>query len=141
MIGNSRGIYNLTHLNCNCRVTYGIGPSDSDILTFAAEMQFSNMLADSAHGSIIFEVNYAEGMPHARKKAKESLWGSYMPRSSVVVLWSVVENRDKDEYRDLEMSFEVLRRNNEEYGEFEVYETGFGNFCVDSNAQDLIMFA
>ena len=65
MIGNSRGKDNLTHLNGNCCVTYGIGPSDSDILTFAAEMQFSNMLADKAHGSIVFEVNYPEGMGHA----------------------------------------------------------------------------
>ncbi|KAK3177077.1 hypothetical protein OEA41_008405 [Lepraria neglecta] len=51
----------------------------------------------SAHGSIVFEVNYTEGMPHARKKAKESLWGSDMPKSSVVVLWNVVENGDRDE--------------------------------------------
>ena len=29
--------------------------------------------------------------------------------SSVLVLWNVVENGDRDEYRDLEVSFEVLR--------------------------------
>ena len=109
MIGNSRGKDNLTHLNCNCCVTYGIGPSDSDILAFAAEMQFSNMLADKAHGSIVFEMSYAEGMPHARKKAREPLWGPCMSSSSVVVLWNVVENGDRDKYRDLEVSYEVLR--------------------------------
>ena len=141
MIGNSRGIDNLTHLNCNCCVTYGIGPSDSDILTFAAEVQFSNMLADSAHGSIFFEVNYAESMPHAREKAKESLWWSDMWRSSVVVLWNVVENGDRDKYRDSEVSFEGLRQNNKEYGELKVYETGVSNICVDSNTQDLAIFA
>ena len=72
-------------------------------------MKFSNMLADKAHGSIVIEVHYPEVMPHSRKKAKEPLWGSYMSRSSVVVLWNVVVKGERDEYRDLEVSFEVLR--------------------------------
>ena len=34
-----------------------------------------------------------------------------------------------------------MRRNGEEYGEIKVYETWVSNSCVDSNAQDLTIFA
>ena len=90
----------------------------------AADLQLSSYLElIASKGRIIFEVAYSEYIGHAREKAKRYLWESDFPRPSVVVLFDAVQKITHDEYRDLPVRFEILRRSTADAPELQTYES------------------
>ncbi|KAK4694290.1 hypothetical protein P7C71_g3270, partial [Lecanoromycetidae sp. Uapishka_2] len=75
-------------------------------------------------GGVIFEIAYSEDLGHARNKAKKLLIESGKPRPSVVVIFYFQQKGSKEEYQDVDLNFEVLRRHPTNQVELKCYEIG-----------------
>ena len=112
---------------------YKDDPEDSKKKDYAPDAQFSSQLHTRTmdKGGIIIEVAYSESLKHAKDKAVEYLW-SDEPRPSVVVIFIFKkETYDKD-YLTTTVNFEVHRRDEENEGGTETYETGVGSYQPQS---------
>ncbi|KAK4694289.1 hypothetical protein P7C71_g3271, partial [Lecanoromycetidae sp. Uapishka_2] len=63
-------------------------------------------------------------MEDAREKAEAYLLESDVPRPSVVVVFDFVEQETREEYRNIDVHFEVVRRDPGMQGAVKVYEKG-----------------
>lgn len=112
-------------MNTDANIAFAVGPNRSDVLTMALDIQFGSQLDDDpAKGGIIFEVAYAQEMEKAREKAEAYLFKSDILRPLVVVIFDFVEQRSREGYRNIEVYFEVLRRNAVREGDIAVHEKG-----------------
>ena len=93
-------------------------------MDLAADMQIGTFLNDNPQkAAIIIEVAYSESFKHAKAKAKEYLFAD-KPRPSVVVIFNYTQKQSVDEYRNIDLKFEVLRRHETIPGDLEVFEQG-----------------
>ena len=120
------GLNVLLHINANTPITYKINRSDNEPVDLAADMQIGTFLNDNPQiAGIIIEVAYSESFKYAKAKAKEYLF-SDIPRPSVVVIFNYTQKQSVDEYRNIDIKFEVLRRHETIPGDLEVFEQGVG---------------
>ena len=118
------GLNVLLDVNVNSLITYKIDSSDDKRADLAADMQIGTFLDnDSQKAGIIIEVAYSKSFKYARVKAKEYLFAD-KPRPSVVVIFNYTQKQSADEYRSMELKFEVLRRYETIPGDLEVFEQG-----------------
>ena len=118
------GLNVLLDVNVDSLTTYKADLSDDKKADFAADMQIGTYLDDdSQKPGIIIEVAYSESLKHAKAKAKEYLFAD-KPRPSVVVIFNYTQKQSADEYRNVELKFEVLRRHKTILGDLEVFERG-----------------
>ena len=118
------GLDILLDVNVNSLITYKADSSDNKRVDLAADMQIGTFLnSDSQKPGIIIEVAYSESFKHAKAKAKEYLFAD-KPRPSVVVIFNYTQKQSADEYRNVELKFEVLRRHKTIPGDLEVFEKG-----------------
>ncbi|KAL2052856.1 hypothetical protein ABVK25_006795 [Lepraria finkii] len=133
------GLNVLLDVNANTPITYKNALSDTKRVDLAADMQIGTFLNDySQRAAIIIEVAYSESFKHAKAKAKEYLFAD-IPRPSVVVIFNFTQKQSADEYRNMELKFEVLRRYETIPGDLEVFEQGYAwppeKVNVPSNTQ------
>jgi len=120
---DSLGLDSLIEKITDSNVTYQVGDGENKEVVFAADLQFSSSLATNpAKGGIIFEAAYSEHINHAREKAKQYLWDSDPPQPSVVVVF--IKKGTGEAYSDVELNFEVHRRDPGGNREIKVYEKG-----------------
>ena len=118
------GLNVLLDVNVDSLTTYKADLSDDKKADFAADMQIGTYLDDdSQKPGIIIEVAYSESLKHAKAKAKEYLFAD-KPRPSVVVIFNYTQKQSADEYRNIDLKFEVLRRHETIPGDLEVFEQG-----------------
>ncbi|KAK3169580.1 hypothetical protein OEA41_008964 [Lepraria neglecta] len=133
------GLDILLDVNVDSLVTYKADLSDNKRVDFAADIQIGTFLNDDPQKpGIIIEVAYSESFKHAKAKAKEYLFAD-KPRPSVVVIFNYAQKQSADEYRNVELKFEVLRRHETIPGDLEVFEQGYAwppaKVNVPSNTQ------
>ena len=117
------GLNVLLDVNVDSLTTYKVDSSD-DKKDLAADMQIGTFLNDNSQiAGIIIEVAYSESFKYAKAKAKEYLFAD-KPRPSVVVIFNYTQKQSADEYRNVELKFEVLRRHKTILGNLEVFEQG-----------------
>ena len=118
------GLNVLLDINFNTPITYKANLSDNEHVDLAADIQIGTCLDDqSQKAGIIIEVAYSESFKYAKVKAKEYLFAD-KPRPSVVVIFNYTQKQSADEYRNVELKFEVLRRHKTIPGDLEVFEQG-----------------
>ena len=118
------GLDILLDVNVDSLVTYKADLSDNKRVDFAADMQIGTFLNDDPQKpGIIIEVAYSESFKHAKAKAKEYLFAD-KPRPSVIVIFNYTQKQSADEYRNVELKFEVLRRHKTIPGDLKVFEQG-----------------
>ena len=118
------GLNVLLAIIANTPITYKANLSDNKRVDFAADMQIGTFLNDDPQKpGIIIEVAYSESFKHAKAKAKEYLFAD-KPRPSVVVIFNYTQKQSTNEYRNIELKFEVLRRHKTILGDLEVFEQG-----------------
>ena len=118
------GLNVLLSVIVNSLITYKINSSDNKKVDLAADMQIGTFLNDNPQkAGIIIEVAYSESFKHAKVKAKEYLFAD-KPRPSVIVIFNYTQKQSADEYRNMDLKFEVLRRHETILGDLEVFEEG-----------------
>ncbi|KAK3167939.1 hypothetical protein OEA41_004385 [Lepraria neglecta] len=114
--------------------TYKADLSDNKHADLAANMQIGTFLnGQPQKAGIIIEVAYSESFKHAKAKAKVYLFAD-KPRPSVVVIFNYAQKQSADEYRNIELKFEVLRRHETIPGDLEVFEQGYAWPPAKANA-------
>lgn len=90
----------------------------------APDLQFAAMLnKDRSIGGVIIEVTYSN-LKYAQEKAKRYLIEADKPRPSVVVVFNFEQNGSRADYHDVDLEFEVYRRNPADCEGIKVYEKG-----------------
>ena len=118
------GLNVLLAITANTPITYKADSSDNKHADLAADMQIGTFLNDQPQkAGIIIEVAYSESFKHTKAKAKEYLFAD-KPRLSVIVIFNYAQKQSTDEYRNMELKFEVLRRHKTIPGNLEVFEQG-----------------
>ena len=119
------GLDGLVDQNINEGTVFASGSRSSDMLVMAPDVHFTSAMVDNpAKGGIIFEMAYPQEAERVREKAKRFLIGSSVPRPSVVVIYDFVSRGSGQVVRDLEVHFEVLRRDPARPDRLKTYEKG-----------------
>ena len=118
------GLNLLLAVTVDSLITYKADLSDDKKADLAADIQIGTFLDDEPQkAGIIIEVAYSKSFKHTKAKAKEYLFAD-KPRPSVVVIFNYTQKQSADEYRNIELKFEVLRRHETIPGDLEVFEQG-----------------
>lgn len=113
------------HKIVNCDITYKLGLTDKTRQSRAPDLQIGSHLGQRPLiGRIIFETAYPESYDHVKEKARFYLYEADEPRPSVVVVFRFDQISPRDGDRNVDLSFEVLRRDYSGENLIQVYETG-----------------